>query len=129
MKNFHSRGWSVTVPAPSGGVVSGGGVLIGSLFGVAGASASAGDPVVIDTVGCFTLPKVTGTAFAVGDALWWDATPGRLTKTAADGVLVGVAIEAAGSDATSAVVRLNGTFGAASAAELDALEAVVDGLE
>jgi predicted RecA/RadA family phage recombinase len=34
MKNFLQTGNSVTVPAPTGGVASGVGVLIGALFGV-----------------------------------------------------------------------------------------------
>lgn len=128
MKNFHSRGTSVTVPAPSGGTVSGNGYLIGSLFGIAGATVDEGDPVVLDVVGCFTIVKATGGALAVGAPAYWDNTAKKVTATATDNTLIGVAIEAAGSDATSAVVRLNGTFGAASAAELDALETVVSGL-
>lgn len=127
-KNYHSRGSSITVPAPSGGTVSGNGYLIGSMFGIAGATVDEGDPVVLDVVGCFTIVKATGGALAVGQAAFWDNTAKKITGTAAGNTLVGVAIEAAGSDATSAVVRLNGTFGAASAAELAALALVVDGL-
>lgn len=129
MKNFIHEGQMVPVPAPSGGVVSGAGVLVGSIFGVAAYTAAQGDPVELATVGVFDLPKVSGTAFTVGAPLFWDTTPGRLTTVAADGVLVGVATAAASSDAVIGRVRLNGVFGGASAADITALDARVDVLE
>jgi predicted RecA/RadA family phage recombinase len=131
MRNFIQPGNTVTVPAPSGGVLSGGGVLVGSLFGVAAYTAAEGQPVEIDLVGVFELPKVTGggSAFTVGVLLYWDSTPGRLTTVAADGMLVGVATEPAGDSATTARVRLNGTFGVPGENIFAALDARLDALE
>lgn len=41
MKNFIQRGDMITVTAPTGGVTSGQGVLVGNLFGVAAKTATA----------------------------------------------------------------------------------------
>lgn len=128
MRNFIQPGHMVTVPAPSGGVVSGAGVLVGSLFGVAATTAAEGHPVELATTGVYELPKATG-AVTLGAPLFWDTTPGRLTTVAADGVLVGAATEAADSGAATARVRLNGVFGGASAADIAAHAARLDALE
>jgi predicted RecA/RadA family phage recombinase len=129
MKNFVQPGHMVTIPAPSGGVVSGAGVLVGALFGVAATTQAEGQPVELATTGVYDLPKVTGTAFTLGAPLFWDTTPGRLTTVAADGVLVGAATEPAESAATTGRVRLNGVFGGASAADITAHDARLDALE
>lgn len=121
MKNYLARGDSCTVPAPSGGTISGNAYLIGALFGIAGSTVAEGAPVVLDTTGVFRIAKATGGALTVGQAAFWDNTAKKITGTAAGNTLVGAALEEAGSDATTAVVRLNGTFGAASQAEVDGL--------
>lgn len=128
MKNFVQPGDVVTATAPSGGVVSGAGVVINSIFGIASTTAAAGDDFELAVTGVYDLPKATG-AVSIFAPLFWDSTPGRLTTVAADGVLVGIAVQAAGESAATARVRLNGHFGGASAADITALDARVDALE
>ena len=57
MKNYVSEGTVVTVAAPSGGVVSGQGVVVGSIFGVAVESAAATVDVAVQVEGVFDLAK------------------------------------------------------------------------
>jgi predicted RecA/RadA family phage recombinase len=57
-------------------------------------------------MGEVTLTKAAGTAYAVGDKLYWDTTGDTLTKTKTD-VPCGICTLAAGSAATSARVFLN----------------------
>lgn len=54
-----------------------------------------------------TVPKATGTAWSTGDPIYFDATDSDFTKTDTDH-LAGVALAAAGSDATQGTIRLEG---------------------
>lgn len=108
MKNFIQPGDVITVPAPTGGVSSGDGVLIGKLFGVATYSAAEGADVEIRREGVFDLKAESagsGQAFAVGDIVYWDATAKRCTKTSSGNTRIGVAISAKATTAT--VVRVS----------------------
>lgn len=105
MKNFVQPGRMIPVAAPAA-IVSGAGVLIGDLFGVAAADAASGATVELAVEGVFTLPKEATTAtFSVGDAVEWDAVNGRIAALDA-GKRIGVVVLAAGATATSATVRL-----------------------
>jgi predicted RecA/RadA family phage recombinase len=115
MRNFVQDGNVVTVVAPAGGVLSGDGLLIGSLFGVCAFDALAGNEVELATVGVFVLPKATG-ALAIGDLVFWDNTAKRTTATAAGNRLIGVATAASVAEAINAGVRLNGTAALVTAA-------------
>lgn len=117
MKNFVSLGSNMTIPAPTGGVASGDGVVVENLFGVAFTSASAGEDVVIATQGVFVLPKLGTDTIAFGQRVFWDATAKRVTETATGNYPVGCAIEVAGNGATLVKVRLDGVSTAAVAAE------------
>jgi predicted RecA/RadA family phage recombinase len=108
MRNFIQDGHTVTLTAPTGGITSGSGLLVGAIFGVAAFDAAAGADVEAALEGVFELPKAADT-IAQGDKLYWDATNKRLTTTATDNTLVGVAIVAAAGAATTVRVRLNGT--------------------
>ena len=52
------------------------------------------------------LPKKASLAVAVGDAVYFDASPGEIAKTAADGTLCGVCTEAALAAGTVVQVEL-----------------------
>ncbi len=66
--NYLHRGDVVTAIAPSSGVVSGQGFMVGALFGVAQYSAAVGLPVEVGVIGCWTLPNPGSVvAFAEGD--------------------------------------------------------------
>lgn len=96
MKNYVQAGGVLTVTAPAA-LLSGAGVLIGSLFGVACGDAASGADVEIQTVGVFDLPKATGAAWTVGQRLYWDDTAKNLTGTASTNKLVAIAVAAAAS--------------------------------
>lgn len=110
MKNYVQRGRVITAIAPLGGVVSGQGVKIGALFGVAATSAAQGEAFELQTEDVFDLPKAGSQAWAVGDAIYWDAVNDECTSAAAGNYDIGVAVSAVGSGAneTTGRVRLNG---------------------
>lgn len=72
MKNFIQPGEVVTVTSP-GIVASGGGVLIGAMFGVATHAAGTGDPLELALTGVYELPKAAGAITAGG----WSIGPAR----------------------------------------------------
>lgn len=109
MKNFIQTGHQVSVPAPAA-VSSGQGVLIGSLFGIAVHDAASGAALELSLQGVYRMAKATGAAWTVGARLYWDDTAKNVTTTASTNKLIGVALEAADSAATSGVVRLTGAF-------------------
>ncbi|GAA0303437.1 DUF2190 family protein [Rhodovulum strictum] len=107
MKNFVQTGDTLTFTAPAP-VVSGQGVTMGALFGVATTSAAAGVPFEAALSGVYVLPKAADN-IAAGAALYWDAAEGQVTTDDDDGAnrLVGAATENAGTSAATVPVRLN----------------------
>lgn len=83
MKNFVQSGDVITVAAPAD-VASGQFVAIGSLFGVAQASAMAGDDVALATEGVFELTVLNAAAMTVG-AVVYVAPDGFLDAASNDG--------------------------------------------
>lgn len=73
MKTFIQSGDVMTVTAPTGGVTSGDGVIVGSLFGVAAFTAAEDEAVEIATRGVYALPKEPTAVIAAGDQVAWDA--------------------------------------------------------
>lgn len=107
--NFVQPGCTVTVAAPTGGVTSGQGVLIGYLFGVAANTVAQTLAVEITTDGVWDLAKETGQAFAtVGDRVYWDATNKWATDASSTGVRIGVVVRAALAGDATVRVRLDG---------------------
>ena len=74
MKNFLQPGDTLDLIAPGGGVVSGAGVLIGSLFTVATATRAAGEVFAGKKKGVFTLPKLVTDVMAAGAKVNWNDT-------------------------------------------------------
>lgn len=103
MKNYIQAGDNITVPAPAA-VVSGAGVLVGSLFGVANGDAPSGGSVVISTRGVFDLPKETTDAIAIGGPVYWDGSVVTVTDTG--NTFIGHAVAAAGNPSSTVHVRL-----------------------
>lgn len=93
MKNFISSGDQLTVAMPYA-VTAGGGVKVGSLFGVAAGTYDNGADGVISLKGVYDLAKDTST-FAVGAAVYWNDTTKVVTSTSSGNTLVGVATKAA----------------------------------
>ena len=74
MKNHIQKGDVITVPAPAGGTVSGEGVIVGNIFGIAAYAAAVGEPVELATPGVYQLPKATAAVLTVGAGVAWDNT-------------------------------------------------------
>jgi predicted RecA/RadA family phage recombinase len=107
MKNYIQNGDMITVTAPVGGVTSGQGLLVGSLFGVAAFAAAEGDPVEIATVGVFDLPKAPAAVIAQGTRVAWDDPTKQIASPGVGLYPVGVAVTAAGNGTTTIRVRLD----------------------
>lgn len=107
MRNYVQPGDTLDLTAPVGGVVSGQAALFGAIFGIASTDATAGAKVAVKVEGVFIVPKATGAGLTEGAKTYWDATAKKVTATATDNTLIGHAVEAAASDATTALVRLS----------------------
>jgi predicted RecA/RadA family phage recombinase len=112
MKNFVQDGETLTVPAPSGGAVSGQPYLIGAMFGIAATSAPQTEEFELVTEGVYDVTKAASQAWTVGAAVFWDNTNRVFTTTASGNTRVGVAVLPVGSGAgeTAGRVRLNASF-------------------
>jgi len=111
MKSFIQEGDILSVTAPYD-VVSGAGALVGSIFGVAGASALSGAAVELKLEGVFDLAKVSAQAWTQGVKIYWDNATKLATTTAAAGAnaLIGVATQAATNPSATGRVLLVGAF-------------------
>jgi predicted RecA/RadA family phage recombinase len=107
MKNYIQNGDNLTVTAPAD-VVSGSGVLIGSLFGVATGDATTGDKVTLCRKGLFLLPKLSTQAWTVGVKVYWDAGNGHATTASSGNTLIGLAGEDAVNPSDFGKVILDG---------------------
>lgn len=108
MKNYIQPGDTVTVTAPYD-VASGGGVLVGTLFGIATGSATSGEEVEIKISGVYEHAKTSAQAWAtVGLAIYWDNTNKVFTTTATDNTLVAKNLAVTANPSATGVVRLNG---------------------
>lgn len=86
-------------------VESGEPVVAGGIVGIALGTIADDASGVLKTEGVFELTKKASLAIAAGEPVFWDSTPGEVTKTAADGKFIGYAAKAAdASDATVDVV-------------------------
>lgn len=109
-RNAVHDGQRIPAVAPSGGVTSGQIVVYGTMFGVALATVAQGATYELELGGVWDFTKATSDTFAVGAAVYWDATAKKVTSTTTSNTKVGVAtVAAAGADAT-ARVRLNDAF-------------------
>ena len=108
MKNYIQEGDRIALAAPYA-VSSGGGALIGAVFGVAVTDLANAEVGTFALEGVYTLPKATGAA-TLGAKAYWDNTNKNVTATSTSNTLVGVFVAAYASGDTTANVRLNGSF-------------------
>lgn len=108
MKNSIQEGEVLPFAAPYA-VASGGGALIGGVFGVSVNALANGEVGSFELEGVFSLPKATGAA-TVGAKAYWDNTNKNVTATVGSNTLIGVFVAAYASGDTLAQVRLNGSF-------------------
>jgi predicted RecA/RadA family phage recombinase len=111
MKTYIQPGHAVTLIAPYD-VLSGDGLLVGAIFGVASHNATSGAEVETQLTGVLDLAKTASQAWTAGAKVYWDNTAKRVTNVASGNTLVGVAVLAVGggADETIGRVRLNGAF-------------------
>jgi predicted RecA/RadA family phage recombinase len=109
-KNYIQEGDVLTLIAPYT-VVSGAGLLVGSIFGVAVTDAASGASVEAGIEGVYELAKASG-AWTQGVLLYWDNSAKNVTTSAAAGAnkLIGTAAQAQQSGDTVGRVLLNGAF-------------------
>lgn len=120
MKNFVQPGKALTFTAPAA-LSSGDAFLVGNYVAVAACDADSGATVEGHTEGVFSLPKVTGTAWTQGDALYWDNSGKKFTKVATSNTLCAIAAaDAASADAVGNVHLMPGLAAAALAAAIAA---------
>jgi predicted RecA/RadA family phage recombinase len=113
--NFIQEGRILPFAAPSGGVVSGQGFMVGGLFAVAQYTAAETLTVEGAVTGVWSLPKTATKTFAVGALIYWDNTAMSVTSVTAGNFCIGAATVAAASGDATATVRLNGVSVVASA--------------
>jgi predicted RecA/RadA family phage recombinase len=111
MKNYIQEGDTLTLLAPAD-VLSGAGVLVGSIFGIASGDALSGAEVEVMTEGVFDVAKVSAQAWTQGAKIYWDNATKLATTTAASGAnaLIGVAVLAAANPSATGRVKLTGAF-------------------
>lgn len=106
MDNFVKKGDVVTITAPTGGVTSGVGVLVGQLFGVATASVAQTLPAEIVVSGVVEIAKTSALEILPGDAVYWDNTGKVVNKTSSAQKEVGVAVSTAANPSGTVQVLL-----------------------
>ena len=96
-KNSVQTGDTLDLAAPAGGVSSGDGFIVGSIFAVAQSDAAAAAIVAGAVEGVHSIAKLTTDVVAVGDKLNWNDTNKELQKATSDLDGVATAVEAAGN--------------------------------
>lgn len=111
MKNFVQPGEVITLTAPYN-VLSGGGLKVGLIVGIAAYNALSGEKVETKLTGVFDHPKAPSQAWTEGAAVYWDDAAKLFTTTASGNTKAGVAVlaVAGGANDTTGRVRLNGSF-------------------
>ncbi len=115
MKNFVQEGEVVTLTAPTGGVSSGDGIVVGNLFGVCTYDAAEATKVEVALIGVWQLPKASG-QLNEGAKVSWDNSAHNVCAPGAGKYPIGVAVKAAGTSDATCVVRLDGVATAAAGA-------------
>lgn len=108
MKTYTQEGEVLALTAPSGGVVSGTPVLIGSLVVVPLVTAAQTVAFSALVTGVATVPKATGTAWTEGAKLYWDVADTEFNTSSSGNTLAGVAAAAADSADATGSIRLDG---------------------
>jgi len=109
MKTYIQDGEALELTAPYD-VASGGGALVGSIFGVAKSDVLSGALGVFQLTGVVELAKVSAQAWTAGVLLYWDDSAKLVTSTASTHKLIGVAAAAAVNPSAVGWIRLNGSF-------------------
>lgn len=106
-KNFIQPGQVLTLTAPTDGVVSGNGYLIGALFCIALGNAAQGEQFEAQVTGVWRLPKTSAQAWTEGAAIYWNNTTKQATTAASGNTLIGHAVADAANPSEFGSVRLS----------------------
>lgn len=106
--NFYQDGEVLPFTMPYA-VNSGGGVQVGSIFGVATSTYGSGDTGQVAVCGVWSLAKTSAQAWTEGQKIYWDNSNKRCDSDSTVGMLVGVATVAAVNPSSVGYVRLNGS--------------------
>ncbi|THD71383.1 DUF2190 family protein [Thalassobius vesicularis] len=111
MNSYIQPGGTLTLTAPYD-VVSGAGLKVGAIVGVAARDALAGAAVETVLTGVFDMAKAASQAWSTGAKIYWDDTARVTTSVATSNTLIGVAVAdvAGGASDVTGRVRLNGAF-------------------
>lgn len=105
--NYVQPGQNIDLTAPTGGVTSGVGVLIGRLFTVALQTVAAAAAFVGTRVGVWSLAKTSAQAWSVGDKIYWDNANKRADNVPTAGFRrIGVCVVAAANPSSTGKVLL-----------------------
>lgn len=96
-RTYIQPGECLDLVAPTGGVESGKGYLIGTLFVVAQQTVAAGATFVGCVMGVFALPKTGSQAWAEGQKVYWDRANARCDSDPNVGPLIGCSTTVIGS--------------------------------
>lgn len=106
-RNYIQPGENLDLTAPTGGVTSGVGALIGRLFGIATATVAAASTFVMRRVGVWSMAKTSAQAWSVGDKIYWDSTNSVATATLTAGFrFIGICVSAAANPSSTGYVLL-----------------------
>lgn len=100
--NYISSGKVIKATAAAD-ILSGAGVVIGDMFGIATGNVASGDVGVFVVSGIVTLPKKSEDTFAAGGRVYWDVSAGSITTTSVENTFAGYYLDV---DGDNAVVRL-----------------------
>jgi predicted RecA/RadA family phage recombinase len=113
MQNFIQEGEHLEFTNGTGSTIkSGSPVFVGKIVGVALGDVANGAKGQMRTEGVFEFAKKASLAISAGDVVFWDSTPGEVTKTDADGVFIGYAVEAVAGAGTKVKVMIQSFPGA-----------------
>lgn len=105
--NFIQNGETITWTNGTGSAIASGDIVkIGDLIGVALTDIAASASGAVATRGVYELPAVNNAAITQGAKVYFDATAGKITPTATDNTLAGIAWEAKVLAGTVARVHL-----------------------
>jgi predicted RecA/RadA family phage recombinase len=116
--NYIQPGKSLDLTAPTGGVTTGVGVLIGNVFAIALQTIAAALGFSGGTIGVWSMAKTSAQAWVVGEKIYWDPTNKRADNVATAGFRrIGVCVAAAANPSSTGKVRLDFAIGPIQSAE------------
>lgn len=105
---YWQRGETIDFPNATGEKIEANSIIIvGQRIGVAGTEIQAGEKGSVHVVGVYKFPKAKATAITAGALVYWDKTHNYITTTASSNLLAGYAVEAAGENDATVLVKIN----------------------